>query len=644
MTVNYGELGFYRVAAAAPVVAIANPALNGQRIAECARKAAADGACIAVFPELAVSGYTCEDLFHSDSLLEGTRTALSALLEATAGLPMVTVVGAPYRTAAGRQYNCAFVLYRGSVRGAVPKTYLPNYGEYYEHRWFASGAGVDHTVHDERLGSFRLGARQLFSMGRLILGIEICEDLWAPVPPSSEHALAGANVIVNPSASNDWVSKADYRRELVRQQSARLNAGYVYSSCGPSESTKDVVYGGHSLIAENGVLLADSARFEKDASTLTADIDVDRLLHERARNVTFARSPLPASAYVLDRLAEAPNLPALRRTFSCTPFVPDEPHTVDERASEIIDIQSTGLARRLEASSSENAVIGISGGLDSTLALLVSVRAMERLGRPPARVLAVSMPGFGTTERTRRSAKELADCLGVTFREVSIVEAVERHFRDIGHDLRTHDVVFENAQARERTQILFDLANKHRGIVVGTGDMSELALGWCTYNADHMASYAVNVSVPKTLVKHLVRWYAENRAAEAARKVLEVVLSTTISPELLPPTSEGIQSTEESIGPYVLHDFFLFHHVRNGFGPRKVFTLACQAFDGTYGAEEIRRWLRVFLERFYRQQFKRTCLPPGPKVGSVSLSPRGDWRMPDEADPQALLGELDSLG
>jgi NAD+ synthase (glutamine-hydrolysing) len=643
--VNYVELGFYRVAALQPRVHLADPARNAEEILAWARRAAAKEACLALFPELAVTGYTCEDLFQSDEVLHGARRALRALAEASSSFPLALVVGAPYRTPDGRLYNAGFVLYRGRVRGAVPKSFLPNYAEFYEKRWFVPGRGADYRVADDLLGDFRLAPRQLFEIGPLVFAVEVCEDLWAPIPPSSEHALAGANVLLNLSASNDWVSKADYRRELVKQQSGRLNAAYVYVSCGAGESTKDVVYGGHALVVENGAILAEGRRFALDGSMTLADLDVERLNHERARNITFGVSPVPREGYGIERLGAGPALGSLGRQFVRTPFVPDDPATVGERAREILELQATGLARRLQVGSLEAAVIGVSGGLDSTLALLVAVEALKKLGRPPAKVLAVSMPGMGTTEGTRSSASALAARLAVTFREIPIREAVEQHFRDIVHDPKVHDHVFENSQARERTQILFDLANKHRGIVVGTGDMSELALGWCTFNADQTANYNVNVSVPKTLVKHLVRWYADHVADPPTRAVLDAILATTISPELLPPSPEGKiqQSTEELIGPYALHDFFLFHHLRSGFGPRKVFALASLAFGRDYGAGELKKWLRVFFERFYRQQFKRTTLPPGPKVGSVSLSPRGDLRMPDEVDPAPYLREIDQL-
>jgi NAD+ synthase (glutamine-hydrolysing) len=640
---NFTELGFVRVAAIQTPLRIADPAANAVAILEAARRAAQKGVAVALFPELSLSGYTCEDLFQSRDLLAAVRRALADVARETASLPLVLIVGAPYQAPDGRLYDAAFVIQGGHVIGAVPKIHLPNYGEFYERRWFSSGAGVALAISDERLGEFSLRSRQLFEVGRMTFAVEICEDLWAPEPPSGRHALAGAQVIFNLSASNDWVSKADYRRGLVQQQSGRLNAAYVYVSCGPLESTKDVVFGGHAIIAENGALVAEGPRFAFEGSMTTADLDLDRMDHDRSRNMTFGASPSAREDYSVVRAGSLPPLAALERNYARTPFVPDDPATVGERAREILQIQSVGLARRLKLGGCSTPVIGLSGGLDSTLAVLVAVEAVKRCGAAPRAVEAVSMPGPGTTERTRQAAAALAARLGVSFREIPIGAAVSQHFKDIGHDPGLHDVVFENAQARERTQILFDLANKLRGIVVGTGDMSELALGWCTYNADHMANYAVNVSVPKTLVKHLVRWYSEHVADPATRPVLEGILSTTISPELLPPSAQGeiLQSTEEVIGPYLLHDFFLYHHLRWGAGPKKILALATATFAGEFGEPEIRKWLRIFLSRFYTQQFKRTCLPPGPKVGSVSLSPRGDLRMPDEVDPTSLLREID---
>jgi NAD+ synthase (glutamine-hydrolysing) len=628
---DYTGLGFHRVAAASPPLTLGDPAANAHTTLAWARRAAESGACLILFPELGLTGHSCEDLFQSAELLQHTRQALGWLARESADLPAI-VVGAPYRTPDGRLYDTAFVLHGGGIRGAVPKTYLVNYGEYYEKRWFVSGSGAIDFAE-----GFPFTTHQLFRMGELIFAVEICEDLWAPVPPSCQHALAGAAVILNLSASNDWVTKADYRRELVRQQSARLNAGYVYVSSGPTESSKDLVYGGHAMIAENGELLAEGERLRLDGSMIAADLDVDRLLHERSRNMTFGESR--GENYRLTVLGPPPPLESLQRRIEPLPFVPPAPAHVSDRAREILHLQVTGLARRLGGA---RPVLGVSGGLDSTLALLVCGEAMDRLGRAQDQVLAVSMPGPGTTDRTRRSAADLARALGAEFREIPIGAAVDQHFRDIDHDPDDHDVVFENAQARERTQILFDLANKLGGIVVGTGDLSELALGFCTYNADHMAGYAVNLSVPKTLVKHVVRWYRDRVADEATSEVLAAILETTISPELLPPVLGEPQSTEAAIGPYVLHDFFLFHHVRNGFSPAKIHALSRLAFPDR-PEDDIKRWMKVFFQRFYTQQFKRTTLPAGPKVGSVTLSPRGDLRMPDEVSPRRLLEEIDAL-
>lgn len=639
---DWGRLGFVRVSAVAPPVAIADPAANATAIAAWARRAAEESSALVCFPELALTGYTCEDLFLTSDLHHRTDAAIESLCAATADLPCTIVVGAPLHAPDGRRYNAALVLQRGRVHGAVPKIHLPNAAEFYERRWFVPGGSVDTTLLVGGLPPFRLCASQLFRAGALTFGIEVCEDLWSPEPPSGALALGGALVVLNPSASNELVAKSEYRRDLVRQQSARTIGAYVYAGSGPTESTKDLVFGGHTLVAENGTLLAEGERFVLEGTMVHADLDLDRITNERGRNTTWSTAPTRPAPAVVD-LAPAPSLHDLRRTVGRTPFVPDDPRSVDERAHEILAIQATGLARRLLAAHSERAVIGVSGGLDSTLALLVSVEAMRRLGRDNDHIVAITMPGFGTTVRTRSAADELMARLGVDARTIAIGPAVEQHFRDIGHPADRHDVVFENSQARERTQILFDVANQVNGIVVGTGDLSELALGWATYNADHMGNYGVNAAVPKTLVRHLVRWWARTQADDATREVLLAIADTPVSPELLPPDEHGeiAQLTEEVVGPYELHDFFLFHTVRNGFEPHKVRALARHAFDGAFDHATIDRWLRTFLLRFHRQQFKRTTLPPGPKIGSVSLSPRGDLRMPDEVDPTALVAFLD---
>ncbi len=646
---DFASHGFVRVAAIAPPVAIGDVVTNVATIAAWATEYSEQGTAIIAFPELALTGYTCEDLFLTSMVLDAHH-GLADLAAKTADLASTIVVGLPIQASNGRRYNAAAVLHQGVVLGLVPKQHLPNYGEFYERRWFTPGGDVDEVMHVDGLGPIRMCADQVFDLGSaggivVRLGVEICEDLWAPDPPSVALALSGANIIVNPSGSNELVAKAEYRRDLVRIQSARLGCAYVYAGSGPTESTKDVVFGGHCFIMENGSMLSESERFALSGSYSTADIDVDRLANERAANITFGTSaePFPPFNVASPTVALLPVLPDLRRSYARLPFVPDHPTTVDERAREIFAIQSTGLARRLMAARSETAVLGLSGGLDSTLALLVVIETMRKLGRGNDKIVCISMPGLGTTDHTKSSAQELAEFTGVTFREIPIGKAVEQHFLDIGHDPNDFSVVYENSQARERTQILFDIANQTRGIVVGTGDLSELALGWCTYNADHMANYGVNVGIPKTLVKHLVRWYGEQVADEKTNIVLKKILNTMISPELLPVGAKGeiVQSTEDIVGPYELHDFFLYHRQRNGFSPRKIRALAIHAFAKTYDAATITKWLRVFFERFARQQFKRTTLPPGPKVGSVSLSPRGDLRLPDEIDPAGWLNEID---
>ncbi len=640
-TPDYKELGFVRVAAVAPALALADPVGNAERIAAHLRSLARDNVSLALFPELALTGYSCEDLFFGTSLRRRTREALVTL--AAAARELVCVVGLPWVSGDGRPLNCAAVLAGGTVKGMVPKTVQPNYGEFYERRWFVSGAGIDESVEDPELGSFRICPEQLFRVGPIHVGIEICEDLWAPHAPGIDHCLAGAELILNPSASNELVAKADYRRSLVRMASARGICGYLYASSGPLESTKDMVFGGHLIACENGQTLAESERFAFDAQILVTEVDAERLRHDRLQNNSFANAPRPAPYRRIDAIAAALPLQGLYRAIDPHPFVPTDEAEFDAHASEILRIQATGLARRLLASTSETLVLGLSGGLDSTLALLVCLDALDKLGRGHDRLHALTLPGPGTSDHTLTTAHQLARAGGIHLTEIHIDAAVRQHLHDLAHE-DSADVVFENAQARERTQILFNYANKHGGIVVGTGDLSELALGWCTYNADHMASYNVNASVPKTMVKYLVRWYARHRASAALADVLERVLSTPISPELLTAEPQGVsQRTEDIIGPYELHDFFLFHCVRNGAGAAKIYHLACLAFAGRYRPGEIRDWLALFLRRFFTQQFKRTTMPPGPKVGTVSLSPRGDWRMPDEASASAMLTELDVL-
>ncbi|MGE0625943.1 MAG: NAD(+) synthase [Pseudomonadales bacterium] len=634
---NYSDFGFVRMAAVAPAVTLADPAANAAAMVGHLEALAADGVSLVLFPELSLTGYTCEDLFFNADLLSACERALTTVAEACQAV--TAVVGLPWRLADGRLLNCAAVLHAGRVTGIVPKISHPNYGEFYEMRWFTSGRDV-RVAPD---AGPAVNHAQLFRVGQALVGIEICEDLWAPEPPGIRHCLAGADVVLNLSASNELVAKADYRRELVRGASARGICGYLYAGAGPTESTKDVVFGGHLLAAENGTVIAESGRFSLSAGTLIVDFDLARLRHDRMHNTTFRTTPRP-TAYLTTTVTDfSPALPNLLQAVDPHPFVPEDEALFDARAREILEIQSTGLARRLLAAGGGPLVIGLSGGLDSTLAFLVCLDTLDKLGEPRSTLRPLTLPGPGTSTHTLASAKELAAAAGIAIREISISAAVTQHLADLEHESET-DVVFENAQARERTQILFNHANQVGGIVVGTGDLSELALGWCTYNADHMSSYNVNASVPKTMMAYLVRWYGRHRADARLRKVLERVLETPISPELLAPGEDGIgQHTESIIGPYELHDFFLYHFMRTGAGAAKIDALARLAFAGRYETVEIRRWLKVFFRRFFSQQFKRTVLPPGPKVGSVSLSPRGDWRMPDEAGAAAYLATIDAL-
>ncbi len=635
--------GLYKTAAVSPRVTVADPARNAASALAAIRQAAGQGAGLIVLPELHLSGYTCADLFFQDALLSGCERALAGMLEETRGLPAAWVVGLPVR-AGDALYNCAAVCQAGKLLGLVPKLYLPNYQEYYEKRWFASGRGIEARPF-RFAGQDTAFGRQLFRFGEMVLGVELCEDLWVPVPPSGLLSLAGANVIANLSASNELVSKQDYRRELILKQSAGCICGYVYASAGPGESTTDLFFSGACMVAENGSMLAENARFEQQGGMAVGCIDVQKLLSERRKNTSFRENALELGAVppAVTEGAEPPlTEPQIDRKWDPTPFVPRDREAMERRCREILAIQAGGLAKRLSHTGLRRAVVGISGGLDSTLALIVAVEAMRLIGKAPSDVLAVTMPGFGTTGRTYENACGLTRALGAELREVDIRPACIQHMQDIGQDPAVHDVTYENTQARQRTYILMDLANKEGGILVGTGDLSELALGWCTYNGDHMSMYGVNASVPKTLVRHLVAYAAlkaerEGRPEEA--RLMQAVLDTPVSPELLPPDENGeiAQKTEETVGPYELHDFFLYHFLRFGFPAEKLRFLALRAFDGKYPEAVIDKWLQNFYRRFFASQFKRSCVPDSPKVGSVSLSPRGDWRMPSDASREAWL-------
>ncbi len=646
MTKTLSGMGLVRVGVVSPELRVADVPFNVGRTLAAMDEGAAQGCQLLVFPELGLTGYSCGDLFFQPLLVEAARTALPAIASEAGRHGVAVLVGLPV-VQDGRLFNCAVLLAAGRIVGVVPKTFLPNTGEFYEERWFSAAEDrtADHLEWEGERVPF--GADLLFraeEMPDCLLGVEICEDLWATEPPSGPMALSGATLLANLSASPETLAKEEYRRALVQSQSARCLAAYLYASAGPGESSTDLVYSGHSLIAENGLILGETPRFDFDTRMAVADVDMHRLAAERLRNNTFAAACGGAFRVVPFHLAERP-ADSLRRPVSPTPFVPPDDRERARRCREIFALQTTALAKRLRHTGLARAVIGISGGLDSTLALLVTAKAFDKLGLDHRGIVAVTMPGFGTTARTRGNAERLAELLGVSLRVIPIQKAVEVHFADIGHDPGVHDLVFENAQARERTQILMDVANQEAALVIGTGDLSELALGWCTYNADHMSMYGVNAGVPKTLVRYLVEWCEQSEFTGEVSRVLADIGATPVSPELLPPDEQGeiAQHTEKEIGPYLLHDFFLYHVVRLQFPPAKVLFWALQAFGERFTAVELLGWLRIFYRRFFSQQFKRSCLPDGPKVGSVALSPRGDWRMPSDASAALWLRELDRL-
>lgn len=641
---NYG---FLKVAAATPLIKVADCIANREEIVRLIHKCEEDQVKLAVFPELCITGYTCGDLFLHDILLESAIKELLAIVNETKGLNLAVVVGLPMMKD-HQLYNVAAVIQNGSLLGIVPKCNIPNYSEFYEARYFHEGNEVaDYITIGGREIPF--GSKLLFqckNMPLFTFGVEICEDVWVPIPPSSYHAVAGAMIIANPSASDETTGKSEYRMALVNNQSARILGGYIYASAGTGESTTDVVYSGHNLICENGAVLAQSKRFLLEGHICTTEIDLQRLQSERRRIMTYNNKVQEGYLTVHFSLVNEGELENTRLTryIAKTPFVPSVKSDREKRCDEILSIQANGLCKRMLHTNCKCAVLGISGGLDSTLALLVTVKAFDMIGLDRKNIIAVTMPCFGTTDRTYQNAVDLTNKLGATLREIRINEAVLIHLRDIGHDVNTHDVTYENAQARERTQILMNVANQNNGMVIGTGDMSELALGWATYNGDHMSMYGVNCSVPKTLVRYLVEYYALTLEEKDIQEVLFDVLDTPVSPELLPPKDGEIsQKTEDIVGPYELHDFFLYYIMRFGFAPKKVLYLAEYAFGEAYSREVILKWLKTFYRRFFAQQFKRSCLPDGPKVGSVALSPRGDLRMPSDAVSRIWLEDLETL-
>ncbi len=639
---NYG---YVKVAAAVPHVKVADCRWNAAQIEKNIVIAEGKGVQTIVFPELCITGYTCGDLFAQQLLLEEAEMGLMRILNNTRQLNIISIIGMPVPLN-GMLLNVAVIIQKGKLLGVVPKTYLPNYKEFYEKRWFTSASDVKEN--NVRLCGqlVPLGGNLLFDAGNVTFGVEICEDLWAPIPPSSTLALQGAEIIFNLSADDEGIGKHSYLCSLISQQSARCIAGYVFSSCGFGKSTTDVVFAGNGLIYESGKLLARSERFSFEEQIIISEIDVEYLRAERQVNTTFAscRAEYVSEPPVRVTIEYAGNQELnLTRTYNPHPFVP-EGFELNERCREIFSIQVSGLAQRLLHTKAKSAVVGISGGLDSTLALLVCVKTFDKLGWARKGIIGVTMPGFGTTDRTHTNALSLMKSLGVTVREVPIRDACIQHFKDIQHDIQVHDVVYENSQARERTQILMDIANQTNGMVVGTGDLSELALGWATYNGDHMSMYGVNASIPKTLVRHLVKWVAINDVDITSRTTLLDIVDTPISPELIPADENGNiqQITEDLVGPYELHDFFLYYFLRCGFRPSKIFYLAARAFRNIYDEETIKKWLETFCRRFFNQQFKRSCLPDGPKVGSISISPRGDWRMPSDASSELWLKDLEN--
>lgn len=628
-------MDFIKVAAACPITRVADVEYNLDNIIKCLDEANKNATKAIVFPELCVTSYSCGDLFMQNTLLEKTALAIEKLVRKSSSLDMLIAVGAPLKFK-NTLFNCAYIIFNGRLLGIVPKSYIPNYSEFYEKRWFSEGLGIiDEKIDFKFQENVPFGTNLIFTSGEYSFGFEVCEDLWVTIPPSSYLSLLGANIIGNLSASNELVSKRDYRKNLISNQSARCMSAYIYSSAGVHESTTDLLFSGHLLISENGTILKENERFQRENEVIYSYIDVFRLNSERLKNISYrdASRIVPFDAKIINFNYKDNKIGNFDRYLDKHPFVPSSTKQREERCKEIFSIQAAALAKRMEHTNLKKAVIGISGGLDSTLALLVVVKTFKLLGLDNKNIITITMPGFGTTDRTYNNALTLCRELSCDLREINIVKAALQHFEDIGHDKNIHDVTYENVQARERTQILMDLANKEGGLLIGTGDLSELALGWCTYNGDHMSMYSVNPSIPKTLVRYLVRYVAEKESTKEVSETLLDILDTPVSPELLPKSDNGeiTQKTEDIVGPYELHDFFLYHFIKNGSSKERIKFLAEEAFKNDYSKEEIEKWLDKFIYRFFTQQFKRSALPDGPKVGSISLSPRGDWRMPSDA-------------
>lgn len=636
------EQGFVRVGAVVPKLKVTDTEFNCNEIIKQIEVASNNKIQIIVFPELCVTGYTCQDLFEQDTLLEEAEKALNKILDYTNNLDIICIIGMPIK-AENQLFNTAVVIQKGKILGIVPKTFIPNYGEFYERRWFASSKNANKKEIEILDQKVPFGIDLLFKdkeNNEICFGIEICEDIWAVEPPSNKLALLGANIIFNLSASNEVIGKKEYRRDLVKMQSAKTISGYVYCSSGVNESTADLVFSGESMIFENGSCLINNQRFNFESNMIFTEIDTKRLANDRRKNISFMGNPVDLE-YREIKINIPDNIENLTREYSKTPFVPEDKKKISEICEEILNIQSYGLAKRLLHTNINKTIIGISGGLDSALAFLVIIKAYEVLNLPKENIIAITMPGFGTTSRTHKNSIKLINAYGAAFREIDITKSSLQHFEDIGHDKKMKDITYENAQARERTKILMDIANEENGIVVGTGDLSELALGWCTYNGDHMSMYALNTSIPKTLVEYIIKWVADN-SKEEYKNIINDILDTPISPELLPPDEKDNieQKTEEQVGPYILHDFFLYHFLRYGAEPKKIYILACKTFKNDFKKEDIKHWLQVFIKRFFTQQFKRNCMPDGPKVGTVSLSPRGDLRMPSDASYNIWLNNF----